>query len=113
MSIYNCVFCKIIAGQIPSTVILETDTLIVIKDINPKASIHYLIIPKKHISDIQSLQKEDFSIASDIFQTAQKLSSTLSGSQSFRLISNNGAQAGQIIFHIHFHFLSGTSLPHF
>ena len=113
MTIHNCIFCKIIAREIPSTVILETDTIIVIKDINPKAPIHYLIIPKKHVSDIQSLRKEDLSIASDIFCAAQQLSSTLSEPQAFRLINNNGADVGQIIFHIHFHFLAGARIPHF
>ena len=109
----DCIFCKIIAREIPSEIILETDTILVIKDIHPKASIHYLIIPKKHIPDIQSLHNDDFSIASDIFKAAQQLSLIVSESQAFRLVSNNGADSGQIIFHIHVHFLAGKKIVPF
>jgi len=109
----NCVFCKIIARQIPSDIIAETDDIIVIKDIRPKTSIHYLIIPKKHIPDIQSLQTYDASIAGNIIMMAQKLSSQLSNSQAFRLVSNNGSDVGQIVFHIHFHFLAGNKMADF
>jgi len=102
----NCIFCKIIAHEIPAEVILETDAILVIKDIRPKAPIHYLIIPKKHIPDIQTLEQTDLHVAQDIFAVAQRLSQ-LPGCQAFRLVSNNGAQVGQIVFHIHIHFLAG------
>ncbi len=105
--IHECIFCKIIARTIPSDIILETDSIIVIKDIHPKAPIHYLIIPKKHVPDIQSLHKEDHCIAQDIFAAAQQLSTQLPQDQSFRLVSNNGASVGQVVFHIHIHFLAG------
>ena len=113
MKVNNCIFCKIIARQILSDIITETDDIIVIKDIYPKASIHYLIIPKKHIPDIQSLQKEDILTAGNIFLTAQELSLTLPGAQAFRLVTNNGPDAGQIIFHLHFHFLAGNKIADF
>lgn len=113
MEAHNCVFCKIIARQIPSDIIAETDDIIVIKDIRPKTSIHYLIIPKKHIPDIQSLQNHDVSIAGNIIMMAQKLSSQLPNSQAFRLVSNNGSDVGQIVFHIHFHFLAGNKMADF
>lgn len=109
----NCIFCKIIARQIPSDIITETDDIIVIKDIRPKTSIHYLIIPKKHISDIQSLDSKDVSIAGNIIMMAQKLSSQLPSSQAFRLVSNNGSDVGQVVFHIHFHFLAGNKMSDF
>ena len=113
MEVHSCIFCKIIARQIPSDIIAETDDIIVIKDIQPKTSIHYLIIPKKHIPDIQSLKADDVSIAGNIIMMSQKLSSQLPNSQAFRLVSNNGSDAGQIIFHIHFHFLAGKKMTHF
>ena len=103
----DCIFCKIIARQIPSTVITETDSIIVIKDIAPQASIHYLIIPKKHIRDIQSLSPEDRLIASDIVFMAQVLSRKLPEPQDFRLKVSSGATAGQEVFHLHFHYLAG------
>ncbi len=106
----SCIFCKIIAKQIPATVITETDDIIVIKDIAPKTPIHYLIIPKKHIVDLQSLEDADRSLACNMLFMAQELSENLTGTKSFRLVSNNGHDSGQRVFHIHLHFLSGKEL---
>ena len=103
----TCVFCKIIAKQIPASPVLETDSVIVIKDINPQAPIHYLIIPKKHIVSVAHLTESDTQIASDLLLVAQKLSEIDSRHASFQLISNNGAPAGQVVFHLHIHFLAG------
>jgi histidine triad (HIT) family protein len=105
----DCIFCKIISGQIPSKIIEETDDIIVIKDIQPKALVHYLIIPKKHIANIQSCTSQDQALLGSMLLMAQKLSQSLAGSQEFKLISNNGASVGQSVFHIHMHFLSGSS----
>lgn len=103
----NCVFCKILAGQLPAKVIKQTDNLIVIDNIAPKAAIHYLIIPKKHVSDITSLSQDDVSLAGEMVLMAKSLAADLSGSQAFRLIVNNGSDVGQSVFHLHFHFLAG------
>jgi len=104
----NCVFCKIIARQLPSKVIAETEDIIVIDNIAPKTPIHYLIIPKKHVADINELNQQDVMLAGEMVLMAKKLSGDLpSGSQHFRLSVNNGAGAGQAVFHLHFHFLAG------
>ncbi len=103
----NCIFCKIIARSIPATIIAENDNIIVIKDIFPKATIHYLIIPKKHVQDIQSLHENDATLAGEMILMAKQLSKDLNGSQAFRLGVNSGADAGQKVFHLHFHFLAG------
>ncbi len=104
----ECIFCRIIARTIPATIINETDTLIVIKDIAPSAPIHYLIIPKKHIVDLASFTAEDReTLASDIFACAQTLSQSDPDAKDFRLSVNNGYGAGQCVFHVHFHFLAG------
>ncbi len=108
----NCIFCKIISGEIQTTPVKETDNMIVIKDINPKAPVHYLIIPKKHISDIRSLSEADKELAGEILLMAGKLSQDLSDCD-FRLISNNGKSVGQSVFHVHFHFIAGKKMDDF
>ncbi|MCL5875057.1 MAG: HIT domain-containing protein [Candidatus Dependentiae bacterium] len=108
----NCIFCKIIARSIPATIITETDSIIVIKDIFPKAPVHYLIIPKKHVQDVQSLHETDGTLAGELVLMAKQLSLQL-GSQAFRLVVNSGADAGQKVFHLHFHFLAGKVVTDF
>ncbi|HEV2917166.1 MAG TPA: HIT domain-containing protein [Candidatus Babeliales bacterium] len=109
----GCVFCAIIEGKIPAQVIMRSDDIIVIKDIAPKAPIHYLVIPIKHIADITALTPDDAAIIGQIFIAAQMLAKQLAGSQAFRLISNNGSDAGQSVFHLHVHFLSGKTMTDF
>ena len=109
----SCIFCKIIAKQIPATLIAENDQLIVIKDINPKAPIHYLIIPKKHLADVTEFQSDDVSLAGAMLLMAKELSFQLSGSKAFKLIVNNGADVGQSVFHCHMHFLAGKKMADF
>ncbi len=106
---FDCIFCKIIANQISSKKIQETDDLIVIADIAPKAPVHYLIIPKKHIKNIQSCTDADQAMLGKILLMAKTLSQNLSGNQEFKLVVNNGASVGQSVFHIHVHFLAGNS----
>lgn len=109
----DCIFCAIREGKIPSTKIAETEDIIVIKDIAPKASTHYLIIPKLHIPDIQSFSDQDKELAGNMLLMAQKLSESLPEPKAFRLVVNNGAEAGQQVFHVHMHFLAGTRIPEF
>lgn len=107
MNVSGCVFCGIVAGNIPSTKILETDSILIIKDIAPKAPIHYLILPKKHIHDLRELTPEDHALAGDLLMAAQTLAKQLPVPGSFKLVSNNGKEAGQIVMHAHIHFLAG------
>lgn len=108
----NCIFCKIIAGQIPGKIIYQTELSIVLQDIAPQAPIHYLIIPKQHVQDLVSCTDKD--ILLDLMSTPAHLSQ-LVGQQhdanpvDFKLIMSNGFAAGQRVFHLHFHFLSGKT----
>ena len=112
----NCIFCKIIQKQIPSNIIKETEHVLVIKDLHPKAPYHYLIMPKKHIENVGMLQDADINLIVDMVFVARDLSKNialenkLSQPISFNLISNNGAAAGQSVFHLHWHFLAGKDL---
>lgn len=103
----NCIFCKIINKEIPAEIIAENENVFVIKDIAPKAPIHYLIIPKKHISDVSKLENAERDIAADLLLMAKQLSKLDERAKAFKLNSNNGAAAGQEVFHIHLHFLAG------
>ena len=107
ISVQDCIFCKIISKEISSKIILENEQILVLQDIAPKAPIHFLIIPKKHIRDLSSCDERDSFILSDILMMAQQLSKETPCSQSFKLLMNNGHSAGQRVFHLHFHFLAG------
>ena len=105
----DCIFCKIIEKKIPATVVTENDDIIVIQDIAPKTPIHYLIIPKKHIKDIQSFAPQDCCYGTKMMKMAQKLSQEVEGASDFKFLINNGYNAGQRVFHLHAHFLAGTT----
>lgn len=110
MSQQSCVFCNIIAGKIPATKAYENNHVLVIKDIAPKAPVHLLIIPKIHVPDVATLTEAHAEYATAALLVTAELQKQLTGSQSFRLISNTGADAGQSVFHLHFHFLSGKKM---
>jgi len=109
----NCVFCNIVAGTLKAALIAESSDLIVIQDIRPKAPIHYLIIPKKHIDSLCSITQSDISLMGSIMLMAQKLACDNEEMLDFRLLTNNGAGAGQSVFHLHFHFLAGMHMSDF
>lgn len=104
------IFGKIIAGEIPAEKVYEDDRILAIKDINPKAPVHILIIPKKEIPDIQSVTEEDLPLIGEVIQVAQKLAKENDILEGYRLLVNNGPLAGQSIFHLHFHLIGGSKL---
>ena len=103
-------FEKIINKEIPAEILYEDDISIVIKDINPQAPTHLLIIPKKVIPKLSDANQEDQKILGHLMLVAGKISQQLKLDDTFRLIVNNGAKAGQSVFHLHLHLLSGRAL---
>ena len=108
----ECIFCSILSQKIPAPIIAENDAVFVIKDINPKAPIHYLIITKKHIHSLQQMAQTDAHLTTSLFLMAQHLAEK-TPDNSCRLIMNNGATSGQSVFHMHVHFLAGKIMTDF
>ncbi len=107
----DCLFCKIIKGDIPATKVFEDNQLIVIEDINPQAPTHLLVIPKKHISTTLDLTTDDSQLIGDAFLLCNQLAEGRKIDQSgFRVVNNCQEGAGQSVFHIHFHLLGGRPM---
>lgn len=106
----ECVFCKIIAGEIPSKRFYEDDEMIVIADIAPHAKKHYLAIPKKHYKLISEMTDADFGVLSDCFKTIAKIAPELGLENGYRIIINQGDDAQQTVPHLHIHILGGERL---
>lgn len=107
----DCIFCKIIKGEIPSTKVYEDDKVLAFKDINPAAPIHVLVIPKKHIENVLEINEENKEITSDIFLAINKIAKQFGiDKDGFRIINNCGKDAGQEVMHLHFHILAGGKM---
>ena len=104
----DCLFCKIIAGEIPSTKIYEDEYMFVFSDINPTAPIHWLAIPKKHIARLSDITPENSAVIAHIYEVISKLANENEEFRNgFRVVTNCGESAGQSVFHLHFHVMSG------
>ena len=107
----DCIFCKIVRGDIPARKVFEDDQLIVIEDVAPVAPLHLLIIPKKHIVNSLDLQGDDDLLVGHIFRVAAAIAREQGFAEAgFRIVNNNNAGAGQSVFHLHFHVLAGRHL---
>lgn len=107
----DCVFCKIIKGEIPSEKLYEDDEVMAFKDINPAAPIHVLVIPKKHIATLLEVTEENSYLIAKIFRVINILAKDLRIEESgFRIIANCGRDSGQEVMHIHFHLLAGRTM---
>ncbi|MFJ4768533.1 histidine triad nucleotide-binding protein [Streptomyces uncialis] len=105
----DCLFCKIVAGDVPATVVRETDTTIAFRDINPQAPTHILVIPKVHHPDAASLAAAEPQIAADVLKEAAEVAAQEQAT-SYRIVFNTGSGAGQTVFHAHAHVLGGRGL---
>ena len=103
----DCVFCKIVRGEAGAEFVYKDEDLIAFKDIKPKAPVHILIVPKKHIESVREVQDEDREILGKIILTAKKIAEDLGVAESgYRLVINNGRGAGQLVPHLHLHLLA-------
>ena len=109
----NCIFCKIIAGEIPSPRLYEDDKMIVIRDIQPKAKLHYLCIPKKHFPLLSQMGEEEAELVKHCFQVIPKLEEELGLEDGYRVVINQGFNGGQTVPHLHIHLLGGEMLGEF
>lgn len=113
MSSKDCIFCKIIAGEIPSTKVYEDDTLTAFRDINPVAPVHILIVPNKHIEDNNDFQPKDEPIAGKMFTLVRQLAESEGiAEDGYRLILNTGPHGHQEIQHLHLHLIGGKAMQH-
>lgn len=106
----DCIFCKIIKGEIPSTKVYEDDDMVIIKDIAPQAPIHLLLLPKQHFANIIEMTDEQAQILGRCLKKLSTLVDDLGLKEGFRLISNKGAHACQSVEHLHIHILGGAQL---
>ena len=103
----HCVFCKILAGDIPAAKVYEDDKILAFRDIAPMAPTHILVIPKEHITSAAEITPENSAVVGHIFEVIAKLSKEMGMTEGFRVVSNCGDCAGQTVKHLHFHVLSG------
>ena len=107
----DCIFCKIINGEIPSEKVYEDEEILAFKDINPAAPVHILVIPKKHIKSLLEVNEEDSKIIAKIYEVINKIVKDMKMEEDgFRVIVNCGKDAGQEVMHLHFHLLGGKKL---
>lgn len=106
----DCLFCKIIAGEIPSNKVYEDDRVLAFRDIAPQAPTHILVIPKAHISGVSGVTAENSAVVAHIFEVIPRIAAAEGLTGGYRVVSNCGEDAGQTVPHLHFHILGGKKL---
>jgi histidine triad (HIT) family protein len=106
----DCLFCKIVAGDIPSNKVHEDEDLIAFRDINPQAPVHLLVVPKRHIAGLDDAGDEHAALLGRILTTMKRLAADQGIEGAYRVVNNCGERAGQSVFHIHFHLLGGRAM---
>lgn len=105
----DCIFCKLASGEIPTSVVYEDDTVFAFNDMDPKAPIHFLVIPKEHIKWALDIDEDNSKIVAHIYEVIAKICRE-KGISSYRVVTNCGEDAGQSVLHLHFHVLAGREL---
>jgi histidine triad (HIT) family protein len=105
----ECLFCRIVAGEIPAEVLVETDSAVAFRDAQPRAPLHVLVVPRTHAVDVGALADTEPATVAELVRVARQLAAD-AGHESYRLVFNTGADAGQTVFHTHLHVLAGRPL---
>ena len=106
----DCIFCKIIAGEIPSTKVYEDDSILAFRDIAPQAPTHILVVPKTHIQDTDGITAENSALVAHIFEVIPAIAKAEGLTNGYRVVTNCGADSGQTVPHLHFHILGGKQM---
>ena len=106
----DCLFCKIVAGDIPSTKVYEDDIILAFRDINPQAPTHILVIPKTHIASVAEVNGDNSGVVAHIFEVIPQIAKENKLDKGFRVVANTGDEGGQTVKHLHFHVLGGRSM---
>ena len=106
----DCLFCRIVAGELPATVVHETDRVLAFRDIAPQAPVHVVVVPKDHHADVSALSVADPGLAGELLAAAADVARLEHLERGFRLVLNTGADGGQTVFHVHVHLLGGRGL---
>lgn len=109
----DCLFCKIAAGEIPGDIVYEDEKMVVFKDIAPKAPVHLLAVPRKHIESLNGLTEKHDALIAYMMRQLPQLAKAQGLESGFRTIINTGPGGGQVVFHLHIHLLGGAGLPSF
>ena len=111
LPVAECLFCAIVAGEIPATTVLETDRVLAFRDINPQAPTHVLVIPKTHYPDVAALAAADAALLGEVIGAVQQVAAADAVAETgYRVVFNTGAEAGETVPHVHAHLLGGRSL---
>jgi histidine triad (HIT) family protein len=106
----DCLFCRIVAGEIPADRLLETDEIIAFRDIHPQAPTHVLVIPRRHVPDVDTLADDDGGLLSALFAGVRRVAEAEGLAKGYRVVTNVGAESGQSVFHLHLHVLGGRPM---
>ena len=105
----DCLFCSIVAGDIPAEIVAESETAVAFRDVNPQAPLHVLVVPRTHVANAGELAEREPETVAELVRVARQVT-TEAGQDSYRLVLNTGAEAGQSVFHAHLHVLAGRPL---
>lgn len=106
----DCLFCRIVAGQIPSDRVYEDDDVIAFRDIHPQAPTHVLVVPRRHVPDIDTLEDDDDGLLTALFGAVRRVAGQERLAKGYRVVTNVGAESGQSVFHLHLHLLGGRPM---